>query len=237
MNEFIYNEVSENVDRLKDMIKERVLTYTRMDEKLFNQLTVFLEVYFLNQAQKLTKSKDYDDSEMIENKLVRYGTRKALGIELDGENVILTDLYSVNVYKYVGAKDLQRKRDYEHSIYRLMQELFSLPLFLIALSYLNGANAEKKFVEIIKDFINRLKYIEGKSKTYKDDRAQFIIKMRLAYTELKNEEIKATKENMAKKMEIATSTYKDQIKDKYKLELNEQTGEIYDLTREGKPLI
>jgi hypothetical protein len=234
VNDFIYNEVLENVDRLMDMIKERVLTYTKMDEDVFIKLRHFIIVFFLGQLQKLTNSKDYDDADMVENEIVYSSSKTALSLELDGETLIFPDFYFLKVYKYVGAKDPKRKRDYEYSIYGIMRELFSLPLFFISMSYLNGANAERKFIQVLKDFINRLKYVEGKSKTYKDDRERFVIKMRLAYSDIKNEPNKATKERMAKKMGIAISTYKEQLKDKYKLELNEQNGEIYDLTKEGK---
>lgn len=234
VNEFIYKEVLENIDRLMDMIKERVLTYTKIDDEIFNKLRHFLTVFLLGQVQKLTKSKDYDDTEMIENEIVESYNKQALSLEMDGESLIVPDMYSVKVYKYVGAKDPKRKRDYEYSIYGVMRELFSLPLFFISMSYLNGANAERKFAEVIKDFIERLKYVEGKSNTYKDDRERFISKMRLAYAEIKSRNEKATKENMAKQMGIAPSTYKEQIKNKHKLELNDQTGEIYDLTIERK---
>ncbi len=234
VNEFIYNEVLENVDRLMDMIKERVLTYTKMDEDIFIKLRHFITVFFLGQVQKLTKSKDYDDSEMIENEVVESYNKQALSIEIQGESLIVPDMYSVKVYKYVGAKDPKRKRDYEYLIYGVMRELFSLPLFFISMSYLNGANAERKFIELIKDSIDRLKYVEGKANTYRDDRERFVMKMKLAYAELKSYNKKATKDNMAKQIGIALSTYKDQIRYTYKVELNEQTGEIYDLNKEGK---
>jgi len=237
VNEFIYKEVLENVDTLIEMIKEKVLTYTKIDDEVFKKLRHFLNVFFLGQVQKLTKSKDYDDSEMIENEVVESYDKQALSLEVNGENLIIPDMYSVKVYKYVGAKDSKRKRDYEYSIYGIMRELFSLPLFFVSLSYVNGANAERKFIEKIKDFINRLNYVEGKSKTYKDDKEQFIVKMRLAYSDLKSKDKNATKENMAKMMEMAVSTYKDNLRYKYKLELNEQTGEIYDLSKEEKPPI
>ncbi len=234
VNEFIYKEVIENVDRLMDMIKERVLTYTKVDDEIFNKLRHFITVFFLGQVQKLTKSKDYDDSEMIENEVVESYNKQALSLEIDGESLIIPDMYSVKVYKYVGANESKRKRDYEYSIYGVMRELFSLPLFFIAMSYLNGANAEQKFTELIKNFIDRLNYVEGKVNTYKDDRERFVMKMRLAYADIKNEPNKPTKERMANKMGIPISTYKEQIKDRYKLELNEQNGEIYDLTKENK---
>ena len=171
---------------------------------------------------------------MIENEVVKSYNKQALSLDIEGESLIIPDIYFVKVFKYVGAKEPKRKRDYEYSIYGVMRELFSLPLFFISMSYLNGANAERKFTEVIKDFIDRLKYVEGKSNTYKDDKERFISKMRLAYAELKSKNDKATKENMAKQMEIAVSTYKDQLRYTYKVELNEQTGEIYDLTKEGK---
>ncbi|MFZ1517676.1 MAG: hypothetical protein WAU11_02820 [Ignavibacteriaceae bacterium] len=237
VNEFIYKEVLENVDRLMEMIKERVLTYTKMDDEIFNKLRHFLTVFLLGQVQKLTRSKDYDDTEMIENEVVESYNKQALSLEMDGESLIVPDIYSVKVYKYVGAKDPKRKRNYEYSIYGVMRELFSLPLFFISMSYLNGANAERKFAEVIKDFIDRLNYVEGKVDNYKDDKIRFISKMRLAYAEIKSRDVKATKENMAKEMRMAVSTYKDQLREKFKLELNEQTGEIYDLTKEGKQLI
>jgi len=234
VNEFIYKEVLENVDRLMDMITERVLTYTKVDDEIFNKLRHFITVFFLGQVQKLTKSKDYDDTEMIENEVVKSYNKQALSLDFEGESLIIPDIYFVKVFKYVGAKEPKRKRDYEYSIYGVMRELFSLPLFFISMSYLNGANAERKFKEVIKDFIDRLNYVEGKSNTYKDDKERFISKMRLAYAELKSKNDKATKENIAKQMEIAVSTYKDQLRYTYKVELNEQTGEIYDLTKEGK---
>ncbi|MCZ7616352.1 MAG: hypothetical protein M5T52_23055 [Ignavibacteriaceae bacterium] len=150
-----------------------------------------------------------------------------------GENLIIPDMYSVKVYKYVGAKDSKRKRDYEYSIYGIMRELFSLPLFFVSLSYVNGANAERKFIEKIKDFIDRLNYVEGKTNNYRNDKERFISKMRLAYAEIKSRNNKATKDNMANMMKIPISTYKDNLRYKFKIELNEQTGEIYDLTKEG----
>lgn len=231
VNEFIYKEVLENIDRLMDMIKEKVLTYTDMNEEVFSKLKHFLIVFFLSQVHKLTKSKDYDDSEMVENEIVKSYNKNALSLELQGESLIFPAMYSVKIYKYVGAKDPKRKRDYEYLIYGLMRELFSLPLFFISLSYLNGANAERKFIEIIKDFIDRLKYVEGNSNTYRDDKERFITKMRLAYAEIKSRNDKATKENMAKQMGLAISTYKDQLREKYKIGMDEQTGEIYDVVK------
>lgn len=235
VNEFIYKEVLENVDRLMVMIKERVLTYTKLDDEIFNKLRHFLTVFLLGQVQKLTRSKDYDDTEMIENEVVESYNKQALSLEMDGESLIVPDIYSVKVYKYVGAKDPKRKRDYEYSIYGVMRELFSLPLFFISMSYLNGANAERKFTEIIKDFIDRLNYVEGKVNSYRDDKERFISEMRLAYAEIKSRGDNPSKEKMAIQMGRAVSTYKDQLREKFKLELNEQTGEIYDLTKEGKP--
>lgn len=234
VNEFIYKEVLENVDRLMDMIKERVLTYTKMDDEIFNKLRHFLTVFLLGQVQKLTSSKDYDDTEMIEKEVVESYNNQALSLELDGESLIVPDKYSVKVYKYVGAKDPKRKRDYEYSIYGVMRELFSLPLFFISISYLNGANAERKFTEIIKDFIDRLNYVEGKVDNYKEDKIRFISKMRLAYAEIKSRDEKATKENMAKEMRMAVSTYKGLLREKFKIELDVQTGEIHDLSGQGK---
>lgn len=235
VNEFVYREVLENVDRLIDMIKAKVLTYTKLNEEVFSNLKHFFIVFFLGQVQKLTKSKDYDDTEMIENEVVISHNKKALSLQLQGESLIIPDMYFVKVYKYIGAKDPKRKRDYEYLVYGLMRELFALPIFFISLYYLNGANAERKFTEIIKDFIDRLNYVEGKVNSYRDDRERFISKMRLAYAEIKSRDEKATKENMAKQMGMAVSTYKDQLHEKFKLELNEQTGDIYDLTTEGKP--
>lgn len=232
VNEFIYKEVLENVGRLMDMLKERVLTYTKIDDDIFNKLRHFLAVFFLGQVQKLTKSKEYDDAEMIENEIVESYTKSALSLEMGGESLIIPDLYSVKIYKYVGAKDPKQKRDYEYAIYGIMRELFSLPLLFMSLSYVNGANAERKFIEVIKDFVDRLNYVEGKSKTYKEDKEQFIVKMRLAYSDLKNKNKKATKENIAKQMGMAVSTYKDHLRYTYNLELNEQTGEIYDLKKD-----
>lgn len=237
VNEFIYKEVLENVDRLMEMIKERVLTYTKMDEEVFNKLRHFLTVFFLGQLQKLTKSKEYDDSDMIENEIVESYTKSALSLEIGGESLIIPDLYSVKIYKYVGAKDPKQKRDYEYSIYGIMRELFSLPLFFISMSYINGANAENKFKVIIKDFIDRLNYVGGKTNTYRDDKESFISKMRFAYAEIKSRGEHPTKEKMAKQMKLAVSTYKEQLKEKYELELNEQNGEIYDLSKDGKPPI
>jgi len=234
VNEFIYKEVLENVDTLIEMIKEKVLTYTKIDDEVFKKLRHFLNVFFLGQVQKLTKSKDYDDSEMIENEVVESYDKQALSLEVNGENLIIPDMYSVKVYKYVGAKDSKRKRDYEYSIYGIMRELFSLPLFFVSLSYVNGANAERKFIEKIKDFIDRLNYVEGKTNNYRNDKERFISKMRLAYAEIKSRNNKATKDNMANMMKIPISTYKDNLRYKFKIELNEQTGEIYDLTKEGK---
>ena len=234
VNEFIYKEVLENVERLMEMIKERVLTYTKLDDEVFNKLRHFLTVFFLGQLQKLTKSNEYNDSEMIEKEIVESYTKSALSLEIGGESLIIPDLYSVKIYKYVGAKDPKQKRDYEYSIYGIVRELFSLPLFFMSLSYINGSNAERKFIEVLKDFVDRLNYVEGKSKTYKEDKEQFIVKMRLAFSDLKSKNNKPTKENMANMMGMAVSTYKDRLHVTYKLELNEQTGEIYDLTKEGK---
>lgn len=229
VNEFIYKEVLENVDRLMDMIKERVLTYTKMEDEIFNKLRHFITVFFLGQVQKLTKSNEYDDSEMIDNTIVESYTKSALSLKMGGEDLVIPDFYSVKIYKYIGAKDPKRKRDYEYLIYGIMRELFSLPLFFISLSYLNGANAERKFTEIIKDFFERLSYVEGKVNAYRNDKERFISQMRLAYAEIKNRNDKATKESMAKQMGLPLSTYKDQLRVTYKIELNEQTGEIIDL--------
>ena len=233
VNEFIHNTVIENVDSLLSMIKEKMLTYSKFNVEIFSKLKNYLNLFFLQQVQKLTKSKKYDDSEMIENEIITSYVKSALSVDIKGEQLVISDLYSVKVFKYVGAKDPKRKRDYENSIYGVMRELFSLPLFFISLSNINGANAERKFTDIIKDFIDRLNYIKGKSDTYSDDKERFISKMRLAYAEIKSRDEKATKENMAEQMGMAVSTYKGQLREKYQIGLNEQNGEIYELTKEG----
>jgi hypothetical protein len=115
---------------------------------------------------------------------------------------------------------------YNDLVFKFSYETLSTSLLILSLSKASGLKIVKKALDTEVLHQEQLAYIKGDLKEFKKAEEIFTKLLRYAYSQVVMRGDRVTEINLADEMGIPRNTYRDYMNEKYKLDINKNTGEI-----------
>lgn len=135
-------------------------------------------------------------------------------------------IHNIIIYPYKAANHKLIEERYNDIVFSFSFETLSASLLILSLSKSSGMQLVKKTLDAEVLHQEQLAYIKGDLKEFKKAEELFIKLLRYAYSQVVIRGDRVTEINLAVEMGIPRNTYRDYMNEKYKLDINKETGEI-----------
>lgn len=237
-NDLIFNLCEKYVDELTGLIKEKILIYEKPDKSILQEIKDTFLFILIDNVTRVMKSHRFDPNLLQGKNPLKKLKSKKLCLLIGDKKIDFPFHYTVIVYPYIKPQDSKLRRDYEQMVHLALRNIFSIPIYLISLSFYESIRKKNKISKVIDNLWEDLKYLSGNI-PYSDDKWRFLHQLKLSYTNVRNSTLKVTYGNLSKELtkirktinesRIAETTLKESLRNKYKVDIDLKTGRIYEV--------
>lgn len=224
-NSFIYSYNSRLINYFIEDIKTNSPYLKELNKDTVDAVKSILLFKNIISVQAYTDSRGFDFNEMIDetkNKKIKVAgfSIKIFDHEIEcPEHDIIKYPYKAPDTKFIEEK-------YNDLVFSSSYEVLSAALLMLSFSKLSVIQLVKKTLDAEMLHQEQLAYIKGNLKEFNKTEELFIKLLRYSYSQIVMRGDTITEGKIADEMGLPRNTYRDYMNEKFKLEINKETGEI-----------
>lgn len=224
-NSFIYSYNSRLINYFIEDIKTHLPYLQELTTETIDAVKSILLFKNIITVQAYIDSRGFDFNKMIDESISKKINVTGFSIKIFDHEIGCPE-HNIIIYPYKASDVKFIEEKYDDLVFNISYEVLSTALLILSLSKSSSIQLVRKTLDTEVLHQEQLSYIKGDLKEFKKAEELFIKFLRYVYSQIVMSGVRVTDQAIADEMGIPRNTYRDFMHEKYKLEIDKETGTI-----------